>query len=817
MLLWLTMACGGFAQSSKALIETPDGKLSVEFYAPEIVRVVKQPLDADKLERESFSVILTPDKKLGRQITKKEDAQTVSLSSDKLTVSIDMRSGCLTFLATDGTALLREKSASMSIRKGDADAGRLRISQTWTLEGAEAIYGLGQLRDTAMTWRGRDMELWNHNTYIAIPYITSEKGYGLYWDNAGRSRFTDNHDGMTFTSEVAEAIDYYFMYDNGTQDGVIAAIRNLSGQATMFPLWTMGHWQCRERYKTSDELAAVLDKYRELQIPLDGIVQDWQYWGCDSNWNAMRFENPYYINKVSDPAWAKYLPNDLRQLASEYTASGREPRLKSPQEMVDYVHGNNAHLMISIWASFGPWTEPYRKLKEIGALLPFDTWPRNKGVLPYDPFNPKARDIYWQYLSNLYQMGFDAWWTDSTEPDHFEESPATDDYKTYAGTWRSVKNAFPLMTNRGIYEHQRATKGNMKRSVQMTRSGTFGIQHYGTFSWSGDISASWDEMKRQIPSGLNFTLCGIPFWNTDIGGFFYWDYVQSPKNPAIQELQTRWMQWGTFMPLMRNHCSSPMVSELYEFGSPGDWAYDAMVDAVKLRYRLLPYIYSTAGDVVQHSGSMMRPLVMDFTNDRRAILLNDEYMFGRSILVKPVTDPLYTWKDASRQGHQIYPDLKKAAAPVSVYLPKGTDWYDFWTGERLKGGQTVLRPCPITEIPVYVRAGSIVPFGPFVQYSSEKSWDNLEIRIYPGADGSFTLYEDEGDNYNYERGQFSEITFTWDDARRTLTIGPRSGQFKGMLQQRRFNIVIGTKGAGVPTQFTETVDYTGEQVCVNQK
>ena len=807
MLLGLTAASGLWAQSSKAEVRTQTVKLTVEYYAPEIVRVVKQPLDAAPLKKESFSVILKPDKQLARRIRMSEDDKAILLASDKMTVRIDRQSGNLTFTDAGGAQLVSEKNAQMTVREGDADAGRLRVGQTWTLDADEAVFGLGQLRDTAMTWCGRDMELWNHNTYTAIPYVTSEKGYGIYWDNAGRSRFTDNQDGMTFTSEVAECVDYYFLYDDGTQDGVIAAIRHLSGQATMFPLWTMGHWQCRERYKTSDELCEVLDRYRELRIPLDGIVQDWQYWGCDSNWNAMRFENPYYINKVGDPQWAKYLPKDLKALPSA------SPRIKSPQAMAEYVHQNHAHLMISIWASFGPWTEPYAKMKKIGALLPFDTWPRNNGVMPYDAFNPKARDIYWQQLTNLYKIGFDAWWTDSTEPDHFE-APGDDDYKTYAGTWRSVKNAFPLMTNKGIYEHQRATKGNTKRSVQMTRSGTFGLQHYGTFSWSGDINASWKEMKNQVPSGLNYTLCGIPFWNTDLGGFFYWDYNNDPKNPALQELQTRWMQWGTFMPLMRNHCSSPMVSELWHFGHEGDWAYDVMKRYIEMRYRLLPYIYSTAGDVVQHSGSMMRPLVMDFARDRKAIRLNDEYMFGRQLLVKPVTDPLYTWKDDKRQGHLIYPDPRQAAAPVSVYLPEGCDWYDFFTGERLKGGQTLQRPCPIDEMPVYVRSGSIVPFGPFVQYSDEQPWDNLEIRVYPGADGRFTLYEDEGDNYNYEQGQFSEIPFTWDDARRTLTIGQRRGSFRGMLQQRRFSIVVGAKGDAVPQRFDRVVDYDGHEVSV---
>ena len=782
---------------------TPKGETKVvngvsiqaTWYSDDIVRIVKYPGTGAAPEKKSYSVVLTP----GRA------------ANPNVQVRIDDATGLVTFLNNDGEVLLSETGAPMlDPRSDEVNKGKLRIAQRWQLQEDEDIYGLGQLRDEAMSWRGRDMELWNHNTYIAIPYITSSRGYGLYWDNAGKSRFTDNSEGMQFQSEVSPCIDYYFIYHDGTQDGVMAAVRQLSGQATMLPLWTMGHWQCRERYKTSDELAAVLDKYRQLQIPLDGIVQDWQYWGCDSNWNAMKFQNPYYINKVGDKAWERYLPDDLKKLAADYKAKGLEPRLKSPQEMVDYVHQNNAHLMISIWANFGSWTEPYKELQKIGALLPFDTWPRNKGVLPYDPFNPKARDIYWKYLSHLYQMGFDAWWTDSTEPDHFEETAETDAHQTYDGSWLSVKNAFPLMSNRGIYEHQRAMKGNKKRSIQMTRSGSFGIQRYATFSWSGDIKASWQEMKNQAPSGLNYTLCGIPYWNTDLGGFFYWDYEQSPRNPAVQELQTRWMQWGTFMPLMRNHCSSPMVSEIYEFGQKGDWAYDAMVDAVKLRYRLLPYIYSMMGEVVQHSGMMMRPLVMDFANDVKARRLNDEYMFGHALLVKPITDPMYTWKDDQKRGHEIYPDIRQAKAPVSVYLPTSI-WYDFFTGERYEGGRTILRPTPITDMPVYVRAGSIIPFGPDVQYSDEKNWQELEIRVYPGADGTFTLYEDEGDGYNYERGAFTEIPFIWDDSTRTLTIGPRKGSYKGMLRERRFTIIV----AGHTSSQPQTVSYSGEAISIN--
>ena len=785
--------------------------VTIQFYAPNIVRVVKADANVTAnsgQDKKSYSVIMKP--QVLKDIITKKQGDLMTMKSSGLTVNLNTKTGAISFLSPDGKSLLRDTKTYLDARTDAANKGKYRIRQEFLLDDGEAIYGLGQLRDTTMNQRGRHVEIWNHNTYISIPYFTSEKGYGLYWDNAGKTFFDDDKT-TAFTSEVGTSADYYFMYKDGTQDGVIASIRELTGQATMFPLWSMGFWQCRERYKTSDELAGVLDKYRELKIPTDAIVQDWQYWGCDSNWNAMKFQNPYYINKVGDPAYAKYLPKDMQNMKSQ-----GEPRLKSPQEMVDYVHKNNAHLMITLWASFGPWTDQFKEFNKIHALLPFDTWPQNCGARVYDVYNPKARDIYWKYLTNLYNMGFDAWWTDSTEPDHTEKE-GDNDYQTYDGSWLSVKNAFPLVHNKGIYEHQRAMKGNTKRSLQMTRSGAFGIQHYGTFSWSGDIMASWEEMKKQVPSGLNYTLCGIPFWNTDLGGFWYWEFDQDAKNPAIQELQTRWMQWGTFMPLMRNHCSSPMLSEFYEFGKPGDWCYDALVEAVKLRYRLLPYIYSTAGDCVQHSGSMMRALVMDYASDKKASRLNDEYLFGRNILVKPVTDPLYTWRDTEKKGHTIYPEVERAAAPVKVYLPQGNKWYDFWTNAVQEGGQEIQRLCPINIMPVYIKAGTILPFGPDVQYSSEKPWNELEIRIYPGANGEFTLYEDEGDNYNYEKGKFSEIKFSYDEASRKLTIASRKGSFKGMLNHRKFHIVcVGPdSGAGnLPMKVNKTVEYNGKAMNI---
>lgn len=781
----------------------------VVFYAPSIVRVVKYP-SAEMPEKKSYPIIKTPEKV---DITYAQDGSKVRMTTSNMTVTLDITTGKVVYADGKGKTLLQEKEMGTNfISRKDVTQDAYTVSQSFVLQPEEVIYGLGQRQSGAMNHRNQQIHLSNGNTNICIPYFTSEKGYGVYWDNPGISDFSDTPYETSFSSQVGHCSDYYFLYRDGTQDGVIACVRDLTGKATMFPLWTMGYWQCRERYKSPDELCDVLDRYRKLEIPLDGIVQDWQYWGCDSNWNAMKFMNPRYINKMADPVAMRYLPN-----GEDPKAKYPKPRIKSPEEMVEYVHKNHAHLMISVWASFGPWTGQFKELDKMGALLKFETWPPKSGAHPYDPFNKDARDLYWRYLSHLHNMGIDAWWTDSTEPDHLNPKESDFDLMTADGSFRSNHNAFPLVHNRGIYERQRSVSDE-KRVFQMTRSGYFGQQHYGALSWSGDVVSSWDVLRQQIPAGLNFTLCGIPFWNTDLGGFFGWEYNNDCTNVAYQELHARWFQWGCFMPLMRNHCSSPMMNEIWLFGKEGDWAYDVQKRFIELRYRLLPYIYSLNGAVVQENGMMMRPLVMDFAHDRNAILLDNEYLFGKNILVRPVTDPLYTKKVEGNKGVAIVPDIAKASAPVKVYLPKGTKWIDFWTNEPVEGGQEISRECPVDILPLYIKAGSILPLGPEVQYSDEKKWDNLDLCIYPGADGEFTLYEDEGDNYNYEKGMFSTIRFSWDDASRTLTIEDRKGEYPTMLKRRNFRITLMHPGKQtaetVIAEADKKVSYSGKKISV---
>ena len=500
----------------------------------------------------------------------------------------------------------------------------------------------------------------------------------------------------------------------------------------------------------------------------------------------------------------------------------------NPQKMVDDVHNLNAHMIISIWNSFGPQTKQYKELDKIGALMDFITWPESgsekwppnldypSGVKVYDPYNPEARDIYWKYLNKgIFSLGMDGWWLDSSEPDHLEFKPSDFDNKTFLGSFRKVRNAFPLMTVGGLSQHQRSVTSS-KRVFILTRSAFAGQQRYGANTWSGDVVASWDALRNQISAGLNFSLSDIPYWNSDIGGFFLWNFKKKLEDADYRELYARWIQFGAFCPMMRSH-GTDAPREIYQFGKRGDRVFDAIEKFINLRYGLLPYIYSTSWDVTAHQSSMMRALVMDFAKDKNALDINNQYMFGKSLLVCPVTKPMYS-KISVRGEETINIEDFSTVKKDEVYLPQGADWYDFWTGERLAGGETITKETPLDIMPLYVRAGSIVPFGPKVQYATEKKWDQLEIRIYPGANSEFTLYEDENDNYNYEKGTYSTITFTWNNAKKVLTINDRKGSFPGMLSERKFKIVrvsknIGT-GMDVVEKYDKVVVYEGKKVVV---
>lgn len=768
-----------FRQTKQGITGTTQGMdIEIQFVSPEIVRVVKAP-EGRSFTKKSLSVVKSPE---SMSVTTEKKGETVSLKSNAVRVDFNVGTGRISFFDKQGKALFTEKDYGAQFTPfNDAGNPTFSVRQAFLLDKDEAIYGLGQQQVDDLNQRNHKHFMRQRALYASVPIIQSTKGYGMFWDNYSPTTYTDNPQEMSFDSEVGECMDYYFMY-GGNADGVIAQIRDLTGQAPMYPLWTFGFWQSRERYKSQQETMEVVDKYRELGIPLDGIIQDWQYWGPNSNWNSMNFDNPEFPD---------------------------------PQKMIDHVKKKNAKIMISIWASFGPDTNPYKDLEKINALFNFKTWPADGGVKAYDAYNEKARDIYWEHLNKgLFSKGIDAWWTDSTEPDHLDVQERDFDIPTAMGTYRSVVNAFPLMSNKGVYEHQRAVTSD-KRVYLLTRCAFAGQQRYAANTWSGDVMCNWETFRKQIPTGLNFSLSGIPYWNTDIGGFFNWPYHGGAENKAYHELYTRWFQYGTFLPMQRSH-GSGVKKEIYNLGKKGDWVYDSEEKYINLRYALLPYLYSTGWQVTDNAGSFLRALFMDFNEDKKVHTISNQYVFGKAFLVTPVTRNMYVFSD-KEQWKDPYEDFSKTGTQ-DVYLPKGTKWFDFWTGEALNGGQLVTKEVPIDIIPLYVRAGSIVPFGPKVQYSTEKKWNNLEIRIYPGADGEFVLYEDENDNYNYEKGAYSIIKFTWDDAKRTLNIADREGTFPGMLKSRKFNIVVVDKENGTgsvqSTKFTKSVSYGGKKKSV---
>ena len=750
--------------------------VEIQFYSPTIVRVLKVP-EGVPSTKTSLSVIKSPEK-TDLKIT--DDGKIVTISSNSIKVSYDLATGKVSYSDLKDNALFTEKDYGAQFTPTlDVAKSSFLVRQAFMLDKDEAIYGLGQQQNGKLNQRGQRIELKNGNTKISIPFIQSIKGYGIFWDNYASTTFTDNLQETSFES-LGDNSDYYFMFGVNAA-GVVAQMRDLTGQVPMIPLWGFGYLQSRERYKNQDETVGVVEKYRALKVPIDGIIQDWQYWGKDSVWNAMSFE------KTTFP---------------------------DPQGMVNKIHDLKAHLMIVAWPGFGPKTNQYKEFKSKKMMINFDTWPPESGTKPYDPYNPSAREIYWDYLNKgVFSFNTDAWWLDSSEPDHINVKDADFDQPTYLGSYRSVVNAFPLQHIKGVYENQRKTTSD-KRVFILTRSAFAGQQRYGANSWSGDIVSSWKTLQKQVPAALNFSLTGLPYWNADIGGFFLWEFSGSDplKQKSYQELYVRWLQFGAFTPMMRSH-GTDAPREIYQFGQRGDWTFDAIEKYINIRYQLLPYIYSTSWDVTSKSESFMRALVMDFAADKKTTDINNEYMFGQSLLVAPVLESMYVNKTADGQSTIDFSTVKSRA----VYLPTGTEWYDFWTGEKMKGGQEVQKSAPIDVMPLYVKAGSILPWAPKVQYATEKKWDNLEIRIYPGANGEFTLYEDEDDNYNYEKGLNSTISMKWDNQTKTLTIGERKGTFAGMLTNRKFNFVLVQKGNGAGVaqgKTTRAIIYNGKSASI---
>ena len=694
----------------------------------------------------------------------------IILDNSHVVVKLDMATANVSVLRKDGTVLTEEVRSSFA-PCNDGPNKSNNIQQSFRLSKDEYIFGLGQIQNGMLNQRGVSMNMVQTNMQVYTPYFQSTKNYGLFWDNYSPTTFVDSESQTQFMSTGNE-IDYYVLVGEKSTD-VTPLMRQLTGQSPMPALWNLGLYQSKERYTSADETMGVVNEYRKRGVPLDCIVQDWQYWGDDAHWNAMEFLNPTFANY---------------------------------DQMIKSIHDNNAKLMISVWANFGPETNQYKYFSNKGRMIEALSYPFGAGVKPYDCYDPTTRDEFWQYLySGLMSKDIDALWLDSSEPDHLLFSTAEYDYVTGTGqTWRELRNAFPLAHVGGVHDHFRAdalagkTGLADKRVSILTRSAFAGQQRYGANTWSGDVTASWENFAAQIPAALNFSACGIPYWNSDIGGFFLGNFY-GVGDVNWRRLYMRWLQFGTFTPMMRFH-GTMTPREIYQFGNENDGIgdYDHILKYVKLRYRMLPYLYSTAWQVTSAGASFMTALPIAFNDDRQGYDVKDQYMFGDAFLVSPII-----------QDHTNQRD---------VYLPAGHKWIDFWTGETHEGGQTVTKKGTADIIPLYVKAGSIMPWGPDVQYSTEKKWDNLEVRVYPGADGKFVLYEDENDGYAYENGKYTEIPFTWNEQTQTLTIGKRTGEFDGMLTERTFRICKVTKYNGTgdlhATEYSAEVKYTGEEISV---
>ena len=745
-------------QPDGVLFHMKTGTLRLQVCTPAIVHVVYSPTSAFP-DHPNPAIIKTnwPPPAWSQQLGHGE----VAIVTAAIKVAVNRETGAITYTDLSGRPLLHDESKTMTPVTVNGEQ-TYRAEDYMTLAGygsTEALYGLGQHQAGVWNYRGESVEVSQDNTSIAVPLMISSIGYGLFWNNTSRSRFNNRFEHALYvSSEVADTIDYYFFY-GPELDKVITAYRELTGSAPLFGKWAYGFWQCKNRYKSQAELLGVAQKYRELKIPIDNIVQDWFWW-----------------NRKGEHIFNQNYPD--------------------PKGMIDQLHRENFHLMISVWPFFEPGSAAYETMDKNGWFIDKTVVakpPYHKAEMAvYDSSNPDARAYYWKLMDDgLFKLGVDAWWLDTTEPEtEGREENIQLNHKLAIGSGNRFVNLFPLMTTTAVYEGQRAAS-EQKRVFILSRSAFAGSQRNAVTAWSGDINSDWITFRRQIPAGLNFELSGLPYWTTDIGGFV----SGNPDDPAYRELFVRWFQFGTFSPIFRVHGTrSNDQNELWSYGAD---TQKILTDYDRLRYRLMPYIYSLAWMVTSASYTPMRALAMDFPSDPRALNVGDQFMFGPALLVSPVTEP-----DANTRR---------------MYLPK-TVWYDFWTGQKQTGGSMIDASAPLNKLPLFVRAGSIVAMGPELQYAAEKPADPIELRVYRGTDGAFTLYEDENDGYNYEKGVYATIPIRWDEAAQRLNIGERKGAFPGMLESRTFHVVFVSDNHGTGIDATgkpdKTVRYSGQSLSV---
>ena len=802
-------------------------QLKVNFVTSDIVRVRYTAEQEFRAEANNTGVLVEqPLRKLPVETIEHTDKTVIQ--SPVLVVEIDKQTQAITFKdRTTGRVLLQEnpqqprvagktftekivydESTKRAVQTADGQKEEMdilrrdTIDYTWRYrtyfnwQEGEALYGLGSHVEDFLNLRGHTQWLTQHNLKAMVPVLNSTQGYGLLFDAGCAMVFNDDNYNPILGNpgyielDAAKELDYYFMKGE-SMDDVIGQYRLLTGQAPMMPRFLFGYTQSKERYTNQHEVIETLAEYRRRQVPIDMIVQDWNYW--PQGWGYMHMDPKYYPD---------------------------------PKGMADSVHMMNARLMVSIWPN--PQGCPqFDEYNAKGFMLPHSV---------YDAFSAEARDTYWQTAYNeFFSKDFDAWWTDCSEPldGDWKPMPKGYDHNSHRERWESTKqiltealgaersSLYSLYHARGIYEHQRGSAQNLttskphnlttseKRVVNLTRSSYAGQQRYSTITWNGDTYASWESFRKQIPAGLNFMATGCPYWSVDVGSFFTapdrwhrWfcvgEFPEGCNDPAYREYYTRMFQWGTFLPMLRSH-GTDTPREIWRFGEPGTPFYDAILQMIHLRYQLLPYNYSLAARVTRDHYTMARLLAFDFAQDKQVLDLKDEYMFGPAFLVCPVTEPSKPQNLKTSQPQNL--------TTRKVYLPQGTAWYDFWTNDLLEGGQWIDAPAPLDKLPLYVRAGSIVPMGPVKQYADEATDAPLRLMIYPGADATFTLYDDEGDNYNCEAGAFCEIPLLWNDHTRTLSIGARTGQYPGMKRQQAFTIIL-------PDGTTRRVNYKGRAMQV---
>ena len=732
--------------------KSPFTKVKIAAYSPEIIEITGAP--SDSLFKDT-SLIKENSTNTNFDWKIEENKNDIQLLTSKLRVKLEIPSGIVKFFDSDSKLLLSEGISEMQPAE-DSTTHYYHVKQSFNWNGREAHYGLGQHQKGLLNYRNHKVELYQANTKVSVPVLLSTKGYGLLWDNYSKTVYNDREDSSYIWSEVGDQLRYYFMYGPDF-DNVIQNYRELTGEAAMYPKWAFGFFQSRNRYWTQDEILDVVETYRQKNIPLDVIVLDYFHW--EDGFGSFAFDKQAFPN---------------------------------PGEMVATLHDDyNCKIMVSVWPSFTPETKNWRKMKENGYLL--DVMSAYNSQV-FDAYNPKARELYWNFIKNTYlERGVDALWFDVTEPEKIDQ------YKgsiNFLGSSKRYLNTYSLFHTRGIYNHL-VEYNEDERPYILTRSAFAGQQKYGTTVWSGDIGTNFKALKNQIPAGLNFCATGMPYWTTDIGGY----HGGKTSDPDYRELYTRWFQYGTFCPIFRTHGrrhpgDRKTPNEVWSYGSH---VQSIVTDYIRLRYRLLPYIYSISRKVNSEGYTIMRNLAFNFRNDTNVYNISDQFMFGDHMLINPVTE----------QG----------VRERSVYLPGDTNWYDFWTGKSYEGSQQIKAQAPLDKMPVFIQAGSIIPFGPFQQYATEKKSDPLEVRIYTGDNGSFTLYEDENNGFAYQSGAFSTIEFSYDETDKKLRIGKRKGEFPGMLTERTFHIirVRPNHGVGIKKAISAdtTVHYDGKEKVIS--